>query len=48
MPKIEQAILSYNLTDQLPISYGKKLRGFFANRFNEVLFHNHQNNSNYC
>jgi hypothetical protein len=46
MPKIKQTILSYNLTEKLPTSYGRKLRGFFANKFDDVLFHNHQK-SNY-
>ena len=47
MKKIKQAILSYNLSDNLPQRYGHKLRGFFANNFSEVLFHNHKDNGEY-
>ena len=44
MKEIKQVILRYNLPDNLPQRYGRKLRGFFANNFSEVLFHNHKEN----
>ena len=47
MVKIKQTILKYNLPDNLPVRYGHKLRGFFANKFSEVLFHNHKEDGEY-
>ncbi len=47
MPKIRHAILNYNLKDELPLSYGRKLRGFFANNFEHILFHHHKHDGNY-
>lgn len=39
---IKKVILSYDIPDELPLSYGHKLRGFFAHKFQEVLFHQHK------
>jgi len=47
MPQIKKAILKFNIEDDLSLRYGHKLRGFFANRFEDVLFHNHKENGNY-
>lgn len=47
MPEIRQTILEYKLEDDLPLSYGRKLRGFFANKFKDVLFHNHKKDDNF-
>lgn len=33
--------LNYDIEDKLSLRYGHKLRGYFANRFKEILFHNH-------
>lgn len=33
--------LTYDIEDKLSLRYGHKLRGYFANRFKELLFHNH-------
>lgn len=38
---IKRVILKYNIEDELPLSYGHKLRGYFANRFKNKLFHHH-------
>lgn len=46
MVEIKQAVLKYNLEEKLPQRYGFKLRGFFANRFSDILFHNHKENGN--
>jgi len=40
--KIKKAVLEYDIEDNLPLSYGSKLRGFFANKFDNVLFHHHK------
>lgn len=42
MPEIQLVSLTYDIQDDLSLSYGHKLRGYFANNFKEVLFHNHQ------
>ncbi|ACL70267.1 CRISPR-associated endonuclease Cas6 [Halothermothrix orenii] len=34
--------LTYDLEEDLPLSYGHKLRGYFAHEFEEVLFHQHK------
>jgi hypothetical protein len=34
--------LKYELEDELPVRYGHKLRGFFANKFDDILFHQHK------
>lgn len=47
MEMIKKAILSYILEEELPLNYGHKLRGFFANQFKDILFHNHMENGNY-
>lgn len=47
MTEVKQAILKFDLSDKLPLRYGHKLRGFFANRFEEVLFHNHKEDGSY-
>ena len=39
--------LKYELQDEIPKNYGSKLRGYFANRFENVLFHNHDKNGNF-
>lgn len=41
MPEIKIVTLTYDIEDDLSLRYGHKLRGFFANNFMEVLFHNH-------
>lgn len=40
--ELKKVTLEYDLKDNLPLSYGHKLRGFFANEFDHVLFHNHK------
>lgn len=40
--KIKVVKLIYDLEDDLPLSFGHKLRGYFANRFKDVLFHQHK------
>ncbi|MCK8823785.1 CRISPR-associated endonuclease Cas6 [Fuchsiella alkaliacetigena] len=45
--KIKKAVLKFKLADQLPLSYGYKLRGFFAKRFENILFHNHHQDGGY-
>jgi hypothetical protein len=40
--EIKKIILEYDLKDDLPLSYGHKLRGFFAHKFDHVLFHHHK------
>jgi hypothetical protein len=44
MKEIKKAVLKYDLADDLSRRYGHKLRGFFANKFADVLFHNHKEN----
>ncbi|MGM0472001.1 MAG: CRISPR-associated endonuclease Cas6 [Bacillota bacterium] len=44
MEQVKKAILEFNLNQDLPLSFGHKLRGFFANRFEDVLFHHHREN----
>jgi hypothetical protein len=39
---VKIAQLNYYIKDHLPLSYGRKLRGFFAHKFPEVLFHHHK------
>jgi len=41
--EIRKVILKYDLEEKLPLNYGYKLRGFFANKFDHVLFHHHKN-----
>ncbi len=38
---VKVVYLTYDIEDKLSPRYGHKLRGYFANRFKEVLFHNH-------
>ncbi|AZR72427.1 hypothetical protein BBF96_02860 [Anoxybacter fermentans] len=38
---IKQSILQFEIGENLSLNYGHYLRGYFANRFSEVLFHNH-------
>ncbi len=45
--KIKQAILRFNTAENFHISFGHYLRGFFANSFSEVLFHNHIGDGKY-
>ncbi|SDD13109.1 CRISPR-associated endonuclease Cas6 [Halanaerobium congolense] len=45
--KIQKAELEYKINDKLPLSYSRKLRGFFANKFENVLFHNHKEDNNF-
>lgn len=45
--KIQKAKLEYKIKDDLPLSYGRKLRGFFANKFENTLFHNHKEGNNF-
>ncbi|SDC86129.1 MULTISPECIES: CRISPR-associated endonuclease Cas6 [unclassified Candidatus Frackibacter] len=47
MPQIKKAILQFNIEDDLSLRYGHKLRGFFANNFADVLFHNHKEDGSY-
>jgi len=39
--------LRYDLDRKIPFHFGSKLRGYFANRFENVLFHNHDKNGNF-
>jgi len=41
LPKIKVVSLTYEIEDDLSLRYGHKLRGYFANNFKEILFHNH-------
>ena len=41
MPLIRKGILTFKIEESLPLNYGHKLRGFFAQKFDELLFHNH-------
>lgn len=34
--------LKYELEEDIPLSFGHKLRGYFANEFEHVLFHHHK------
>lgn len=45
--QIRQAILNMDINDSLPVHFGHYLRGYFANRFSEVLFHNHLEDGRY-
>ncbi len=47
MPKLKKAVLKFNIEDNLSLRYGHKLRGFFANRFKNILFHHHKENGDY-
>jgi len=47
MPQIKKAILTFNIEEDLSLRYGHKLRGFFANKFKDVLFHNHKEDGEY-
>lgn len=47
MPNIKKAELRFNIERKLPQSYGHKLRGFFAEKFEEVLFHHHKGDGDY-
>ncbi|KXS40411.1 MAG: hypothetical protein AWU54_1985 [Candidatus Frackibacter sp. T328-2] len=47
MPQIKKAILKFNIEDDLSLRYGHKLRGFFANNFADILFHNHKEDGGY-
>jgi hypothetical protein len=47
MPQIKKVILQFNIQDKLSLRYGHKLRGFFANRFENILFHHHQEDGGY-
>ncbi|MBM7624060.1 CRISPR-associated endonuclease Cas6 [Sporohalobacter salinus] len=44
MPEIKKAVLEFDLKEKLSLNYGHKLRGFFANKFENVLFHHHKEN----
>ena len=44
---VKKVELVYNLDQDIPLNYGEKLRGFFANKFEEILFHNHSENGNF-
>lgn len=39
--------LTYDLGEKIPSNYGSKLRGYFANRFENILFHNHDKNGKF-
>ena len=45
--KIKQAKLEFDIEDRLSLDYGRKLRGFFANEFEDVLFHHHKENDKF-
>ncbi len=47
MTEIKKAVLELNLEEDLSLRYGHKLRGFFANKFEHVLFHHHKENGDY-
>lgn len=42
MLKIKQGRLDFEIEDKLSLDYGQKLRGFFANKFDDLLFHHHK------
>jgi len=42
MPKIKQGKLKIKTDERLSLDYGHKLRGFFANQFDNILFHHHK------
>jgi len=42
MPPARKGELVFEIEESLPLNYGHKLRGFFAQKFDELLFHNHQ------
>jgi len=41
MPIVRKGILTFMIEESLPLNYGHKLRGFFAQKFDDLLFHNH-------
>lgn len=41
LPEIQVVSLRYEIEDELSLRFGHKLRGYFANNFKEILFHNH-------
>jgi len=45
--EIKKGKLTFKIKDNLTLDYGHKLRGFFANKFENVLFHNYEDNKNY-
>ncbi|WP_035571797.1 CRISPR-associated endonuclease Cas6 [Halonatronum saccharophilum] len=45
--KVKKAILKFNLEEELSLNYGHKLRGFFANKFEDLLFHHHKEDGSY-
>ena len=47
MLKVKYTVFRWKLNEDLPLSYGRKLRGFFANKFEDVLFHHHKKNGQY-
>lgn len=40
--RIKITKLKFEIEDKLPVRYGHKLRGFFANRFDDTLFHQYK------
>lgn len=47
MPKIKQGKLTIKTNERLSLDYGHKLRGFFANQFDNILFHHHEKENDY-
>lgn len=45
--KVKVVELRYDLEEIIPFNFGSKLRGYFANKFENVLFHNHDENGNF-
>ena len=45
--KIKKTTLRFNLREEFPLNYGHYLRGYFANRFSEILFHNHKEDGSF-
>ena len=41
MPLARKGELVFEIKESLSLNYGHKLRGFFAQKFDELLFHNH-------
>jgi len=41
MPMVRKGKLVFDIDETLSLSYGHRLRGFFSQKFDELLFHNH-------
>jgi len=47
MPQVRKGMLVFEIEESLPLNYGHKLRGFFAQKFDELLFHNHHGDGHF-